>query len=47
MAVQGYTEAVANDTTAERKAEIERELLEYCCLDTLALVKMWEVFRGG
>lgn len=47
MAVQGYMEAVASGTSAERKAEIECELLEYCCLDTLALVRMWEVFRGG
>ena len=47
MAVQGYTEAIADDTTTERKAGIERELLEYCCLDTLALVRIWQAFRGA
>lgn len=46
MAVNAYREAIAAETTPERRAEIERQLLEYCHLDTLALVRLWEVFRG-
>ncbi len=33
-------------TAPERKAEIERQLLAYCKLDTLAMVRLWEFFRG-
>jgi hypothetical protein len=46
MAVEAYKEAVAPGTTPERKAQIERELLAYCHLDTLGLVRLWERFRG-
>ncbi len=46
MAVAAYREAIAPETTTERRAQIERELLAYCHLDTLALVRVWEVFRG-
>lgn len=46
MAVEAYKEAVHPATTPERKAEIERELLAYCYLDTLGLVRLWERFRG-
>ncbi len=46
MAMDAYREAIAAETTAERKAAIERELLDYCHLDTLAMVRLWEVFRG-
>lgn len=45
MAVAAYREAIAPETTPERRAQIERELLAYCHLDTLALVRVWEVFR--
>jgi len=47
MAMEAYLEAAAPETTEERKQEIERQLLDYCHLDTLAMVRMWEVFRGG
>jgi len=47
MAVEAYREAIAPETTEERRHAIERELLAYCHLDTLALVRLWEVFRGG
>lgn len=46
MAVEAYREAIAPKTTAERREEIERQLLAYCHLDTLAMVRLWEVFRG-
>ena len=47
MAAQGaFLEAMAEETTSERKAEIESQLLEYCKLDTFAMVRLWEFFRG-
>ena len=46
MASAAFREALADQTTEARKQEIERELLDYCRLDTLAMVRMWEVFRG-
>lgn len=46
MAIEAYQEAIDPATSAARKAEIERELLAYCSLDTLAMVKLWEVFTG-
>lgn len=46
MAVEAYREAIAPATTPERRAEIEAQLLAYCHLDTLAMVRLWEVFRG-
>ena len=47
MAGEAYREAIAQETTPERRAEIERQLLAYCHLDTLAMVRLWEVFRGS
>ena len=41
-----YAEAIAPETPAERKAELEAQMLAYCHLDTLALVRMWKVFSG-
>jgi len=41
-----FLEAVAPTTTAERKAEIQQQLLAYCQLDTLAMVRIWEFFTG-
>ncbi|MGJ8641804.1 MAG: DUF2779 domain-containing protein [Luteolibacter sp.] len=47
MAAQGaFLEAMAPETTPKRKAEIEQQLLAYCELDTLAMVRLWEFFRG-
>jgi hypothetical protein len=45
MAVEAYREAIGAETTPERREEIERQLLAYCHLDTLAMVRLWEVFR--
>ena len=46
MAVEAFREAIAPETTEEQRAELERELLAYCHLDTLAMVRLWELFRG-
>jgi len=46
MAIAAYQEAIAPDTTPERNAEIYRQLHEYCELDTLAMVRLWEFFVG-
>jgi hypothetical protein len=46
MAMEAFVEAIAPDTTLERKAEIEGQLLAYCQLDTLAMVRLWQLFSG-
>jgi hypothetical protein len=43
---QRYQEAIAPHTTPERKAEIHQQLDKYCCLDTLAMVRLWQFFGG-
>lgn len=45
-AMDAYIEAIDAQTSADRKAEIERQLLEYCSLDTLALIRLWQVLAG-
>jgi hypothetical protein len=45
-ASEAYREAIDAETAAERREEIRKNLLEYCHLDTLATVKMWEIFTG-
>ena len=42
-----YLEAIHADTCAERRATLRRELLDYCGLDTRALVKLVEFFGRG
>ncbi len=46
MAMEAFVEAISPDTTLERKAEIEGQLLAYCQLDTLAMVRLWQLFSG-
>ncbi len=46
MAMTAYLEATASTTTPERKQEIRRQLLEYCKLDTYAMVRVWQSFAG-
>ena len=46
MAMDAFMEAIAADTTASRKAQIEKQLLEYCGLDTYAMVRLWKYFSG-
>lgn len=44
MAISAYQEAINPETTPERKAEIHAQLDQYCALDTLAMVRLWEFF---
>ncbi len=46
MAMEAFLEAIHEDTTPARKQQIEKELFEYCRLDTYAMVKIWQVFAG-
>lgn len=46
MAMDAYLEAIDLDTTPERKAEIEQQLLAYCGLDTFAMVRLWQFLAG-
>jgi hypothetical protein len=45
MAIEAYKKAVARETMPEKKMVIEQQLMEYCKLDTMALVRMWQIFR--
>ena len=44
MAMEAYKEAIYPKTSVDRKDEIEKQLLKYCGLDTLAMVQIWELF---
>lgn len=46
MAMDAYFEAIHPSTCTDRKAIIHRQLLEYCKLDTYAMVKLWQVFAN-
>jgi len=43
---EAYREAILPEAAEGRRAEIEVQLLAYCHLDTLAMVRLWELFRG-
>jgi hypothetical protein len=45
-AMEAFIEAIQSGTSAERKGEIERQLLAYCQLDTFAMVRLWQFFSG-
>lgn len=45
-AMAAYAEAISQHTTDERRREIERQLREYCKLDTVAMVRIWQVFTS-
>jgi hypothetical protein len=45
-AMLAYAEAIAPETTDQRRREIERQLREYCKLDTFAMVRIWKAFSG-
>lgn len=45
-AMEAFSEAIRPGTAAERKNELKRQLLAYCRLDTLAMVRLWELFTG-
>lgn len=44
--MDAFLEGIHPNTSAERKAKIEQQLLEYCKLDTYAMVCLWQVFAG-
>jgi Domain of unknown function(DUF2779) len=45
-AMAAYLEAIHPQTTSARKDEIRRDLLDYCGLDTHALVRLWQHLSG-
>lgn len=45
-AMQAYAEAVRPETPSARRQQIQRQLLDYCHLDTLAMVRLWQFFAG-
>lgn len=47
MAMNAYLKAISPDTTTVRKAEIKQQLIEYCNLDTYAMVRLWQFFTGA
>ena len=46
MAMDAYREAIAPTTSVAQRATIEMQLLDYCALDTFAMVRMWQHFTG-
>ena len=47
MAVEAFKEAIATETSPDRKQEVEQQLLKYCELDTFGMVRMWQIFSGA
>jgi hypothetical protein len=45
-ATMAYLEAIAPETTRAREWEIRDRLLDYCKLDTKALIRLWKFFSG-
>ena len=46
MAMEAFLEAIQPETSAPRKTQIQQQLLDYCALDTEAMVRLWELFSG-
>ena len=46
MAMEAFREAIDPNTPAVRKAQLKQELLDYCALDTEAMVRLWEFLSG-
>jgi len=46
MAMSAYQEAIHTQTSPARKTQIRRQLEEYCFLDTIAMVRLWQFFTG-
>lgn len=46
MAMEAYMEAIHPETSLERKAKINEQLLAYCGLDTFAMVRLWQFLAG-
>ena len=45
-AMDAFLEAVSPQTSKTRKEEIQQQLLAYCEMDTLAMVRLWSVLSG-
>lgn len=46
MAMNAYLRAVSSEASPSEKERIEKELLEYCWLDTYGMVRLWQFFSG-
>jgi hypothetical protein len=46
MAQAAFVEAIRPSTSQSRRDEIKSELLDYCCRDTYAMVRIWQHFAG-
>ena len=46
MAASAFAEAIDQKTTEARKSELQRQLSDYCKLDTLAMVGLWKHCMG-
>ncbi|GJH14288.1 DUF2779 domain-containing protein [Caballeronia novacaledonica] len=46
MAIDAFREAIAPDTSAARRARIALQLNEHRALDTLAMVRLWQLLSG-
>jgi hypothetical protein len=47
MAMDAYLEAIHPATDPGRKEQIKKQLLAYCHMDTLAMVRLWHFFIDG
>lgn len=45
-AQEAFMEAIHPNTSTDRKSQLEGQLLEYCKLDTYAMVRLWQVFAN-
>lgn len=45
-ATAAYLEALAPQTGNQRKEALKQQLLDYCKLDTYAMVRLWAIFTG-
>jgi hypothetical protein len=46
LAMDAFSEAVQPATSESRRQEIRNQLLAYCRLDTLGIVRLWQFFTG-
>jgi len=47
MAMTAYMEAISPKTSSARREKIRQQLLDYCGLDTFAMVRLWRFFTGA
>ncbi|EIM98550.1 hypothetical protein WQE_23518 [Paraburkholderia hospita] len=46
MAMDAFREAIAPETSSQRRTQIEKQLTAYCGLDTYAMVRLWQFLAG-